>query len=76
MIEKKDFKEVIEKLGFELLSGTSEQYVKVFPELDCEVKVDFGNEKIIYPEDKGFIVNDHTTCNFQNSENFVVFECS
>lgn len=37
--------------------------------------VDVDNEKLIYPEDKGLIVNDKTTSNFSHNENFVVFEC-
>ena len=30
---------------------------------------------IIYPEEKGFQVNDRTTSNFDENENFVVLEC-
>jgi type I restriction enzyme M protein len=39
------------------------------------LKVDFDNQKLIYPIDKGFKVNDLTTSNFSSDENFVVFEC-
>ena len=37
--------------------------------------MDFENEKLIYPEAEGLIVNDKTTSNFSHNENFVVFEC-
>ncbi len=30
---------------------------------------------MIYPENKGFTVNERQTCNFKSNENFVVFEC-
>jgi len=30
---------------------------------------------LIYPENKGFTVNERQTCNFKSNENFVVFEC-
>lgn len=40
-----------------------------------ELKVDFDNETLIYPEEQGFVVNERQTCNFSDDENFVVFEC-
>ena len=40
----------------------------------CEVAVDFDNQKLKYPENKGLKVNDTTTSNFSHNENFVVFE--
>ena len=72
MITKENFKNVLEKLGF---TENKNIYIKPFPELDCELKVDFKNELLIYPEDKGFRVNERQTCNFKANENFVVFEC-
>lgn len=39
------------------------------------LKVDMAKELIQYPESDGLIVNDRTTCNFAQDENFVVFEC-
>ena len=42
---------------------------------DTYLKVDFKTEKLIYPEDKGFTINEKQTCNFEQNENFVVFEC-
>lgn len=41
----------------------------------CQMAVDVDNEKLLYPEDKGLVVNDKTTSNFSHNENFVVFEC-
>lgn len=72
MITKDNFKNVLEYLGF---AKSKDIYSKKFPKFDCELKVDFKNEKLIFPKEKGFIVNNETTTNFSSSENFVVFEC-
>lgn len=72
MITKDNFKELIIKLGF---SGKGDILIKKFKETDAYLKVDFKSEKLIYPEDKGFKVNERQTCNFKQNENFVVFEC-
>lgn len=74
MITKETFKKlVVTKLGFQ--KTTKNIYKKDFPELDCSLKVDFGQETMLYPEDKGMVVNERQTCNFKANENFVVFEC-
>lgn len=77
MINKDNFKDVLLSLGFKKDEGEmfSDTYYKHFPANDCYLKVDFENYRIIYPEDKGFTVNERQTCNFASSENFVVFEC-
>lgn len=72
MIDKNNFKELLQKLGF--LESKS-LFFKEFPESEASLMVDFKNEKLIYPEDKGFTVNERQTCNFLQKENFVVFEC-
>lgn len=72
MIDKDNFKEVLKKLGF-IESGTT--FHKKFQDIDAYLKVDFHAEQLIYPEDKGFTVNERQTCNFSKKENFVVFEC-
>lgn len=72
MITKENFKKVLEKLAF---TENKNIYTKIFHELDCELKVDFKNELLIYPENKGFTVNERQTCSFKANENFVVFEC-
>lgn len=72
MITKENFKKVLEKLAF---TENKNIYTKTFHELDCELKVDFKNELLIYPENKGLKVNERQTCNFKANENFVVFEC-
>ncbi|MGB1206045.1 MAG: N-6 DNA methylase [Chitinophagales bacterium] len=72
MITQKNFKELLRKLNFEE-DGTF--FYKIFAETDAYLKVDFKNKKLIYPEDKGFVVNEKQTCNFSQNENFVVFEC-
>ncbi len=72
MITKDNFKELILKLGF---SAEGDKFFKKFKETDAYLKVDFKTEKLIYPEDKGFKVNERQTCSFSQRENFVVFEC-
>lgn len=72
MITKENFKQVLETLGFAENNGI---YTKKYNNVDCELKVDFKNEKLIFPTEKGFQVNDETTSNFSHPENFVVFEC-
>lgn len=75
MITLSNLKDVLIKCGFTLDKSNPKIYKKYYANFDCFVIVDFKNEKIIYPVDKGFIVNDSTTCNFSKNENFVVLEC-
>ncbi len=70
MIRKENFKEVLKCLNF---IQKNDIWTKNFKEFDCELKVDFNEEKLIYP--KELKVNDKTTSNFSSPENFVVFEC-
>lgn len=72
MITKDNFSDVLVQLGFRKKKRI---YTKHFDSVDCDLKADFSNKKLIYPEDKGFEVNDGTTSNFEHPENFVVFEC-
>lgn len=72
-MNKEVFKKLLVKLGYNKTEGYI--YSKFFSSTDCTVQVDIKNEKLLYPEDKGFKVNDKTTCNFEKPENFVVFEC-
>lgn len=71
MLSKVNFRELLSQLEFE---SEKEVFYKEFAH-DVYLKVDFDKQKLIYPEDKGFIVNELQTCNFAASENFVVFEC-
>ena len=73
MITKKNFQELICYLGF--VDTAKGIYEKQYAELDACIRVDFNNEKIEYPEDKGMKITHHTTCNFSDPENFVVLEC-
>ncbi|WP_407517513.1 N-6 DNA methylase [Elizabethkingia anophelis] len=72
MITKDNFKELLEVLGF---SKSGNIYSKKIPDSDTYLKVDFQNEQLIYPEEKGLKINEKQTCNFSQKENFVVFEC-
>ena len=72
MIEKDNLKTVLVELGF-----VEDGFIlnKTFPDIDAYLKVDFKNQKLIYPTDKGLIINGEFTTNFSQKENFVVFEC-
>ena len=71
MITKDNFKNVLEKLGF---IENKNVFSKSFGSLtECVMAVNCNKEELIYPA--GVIINDRTICNFNNSENFVVFEC-
>ncbi|QIJ90180.1 Type I restriction-modification system, DNA-methyltransferase subunit M [Mesoflavibacter sp. HG96] len=72
MITKDNFKKVLDTLGFKKTTNT---YTKKFPDLGCALKVDFKNEKLVYPLDKGFTIAGDFTTSFTQKENFVVFEC-
>lgn len=72
MITISIFEKVLETLGF---INENNIYTKHFDNVDCDLKADFTNQKLIYPTEKGFEVNDGTTSNFEHPENFVVFEC-
>ncbi len=72
MINKDNLKDLLRILNFEIKGDI---YSKHFPNIDAYLKVDFKNNVLIYPTDKGFVVNGEFTCNFTSAENFVVFEC-
>ena len=72
MITKDKLKDMLKSIGF---TENKDVYSEFFKETDATLKVDFKKEELIYPEDKGFIVNERQTCNFKSNENFVVFEC-
>ncbi len=68
MITRSNFKDLLRTLGF-IEEGD------IFQKSDREVdlKVDFGKQRLIYPE--GLKVNRQDICNLSQNENFVVFEC-
>ncbi len=73
MITKDNFCDLLEAMEYrEKITGV---YEKRYSDFDCSITVDCNKELIIYPEEKGFQVNDHTTSNFDENENFVVLEC-
>jgi len=72
MITRENFKDLLHQLGFSEDGGV---FFKSFPAVDAYLAVDFGEGRIIYPEDKGFKVYRRQICNFEANENFVVFEC-
>ncbi len=72
MITKDNLKSVLLHLGFKKAT-IGDYFTKTYT--SCAVSVDFDNEELLYPTNKGLIVNDKTTSNFSHNENFVVFEC-
>lgn len=72
MITIDNFKTLLKMLNF---NKNGCKYSYKFDELDCELIADIKNKALIYPENKGLIINNHATCNFDMRENFVVFEC-
>ena len=74
MITKDNLRDVLIALDFDH-NKTADVYYRAFIGKKCEIRVDFKNQSISYPENEGFKVNDRTTCNFDHPENFVVLEC-
>ena len=70
MIKESNFREVLKTLHFKH-DSKNDIFSKVI--LDSELRVDFKNEILHYPEE--IIIHDKTTSNFSHPENFVVFEC-
>ncbi len=72
MITVHNFRSMLQAIGFE--PTTTAQILSKHIN-GVELKVDFDNETLIYPEEQGLVVNERQTCNFSDNENFVVFEC-
>ena len=70
MITKNNLKDLLQTLGFTAEENTFQKSIG-----EADLKVDCDKQRIIYPEDRGLIVNRQDTCNFSQNENFVVFEC-
>ena len=70
MITKVNFKDLLQTLGFTAEGNTFQKSIG-----EADLKVDFSKQRLIYPEDRGLIVNRQDISNFSQNENFVVFEC-
>ena len=70
MITKSNFKDLLKTLDFREDGNIFQKSIG-----EADLKVDFGEPSIVYPEDRGLIVNRRDTCNLSQNENFVVFEC-
>lgn len=74
-------KNLIRSLGYNPEDGCSDIYYKIYSKHDNYIiRVNFGTSNIEYrnekvSEENGIKWGDLTTCNFENSENFVVLEC-
>lgn len=73
MITKENFIDLLKYLGYKTLDNNIYKYE--FSQHGCGIEINFSEEKIKYPKEKGFVVNENQTCNFSSAENFVVFEC-
>lgn len=70
MITKENLSKVLKCLGFE---KRGDIYSKHYEKVNCDIRIDFKNEKIEYPSNLDTGAN--TTTNFSQAENFVVLEC-
>lgn len=69
IINKNNFKACLQALGF---VNNGDFFEKTFSTFNCKMSVDFRNNTLIYPSKiKGIERNN----NFEQPENFVVFEC-
>ncbi len=73
MLNKKTLPDLLKTLNFDS-DEDAKIWIKNFT-TGAYLKVDFDNQKLIYPTDQRFIVNGEFTTNFSSDENFVVFEC-
>ena len=66
-------KNLLKALKFTPKNGENNVYIKIYPQHDYSIEVDFNAKKMIY----GDKINlwDNTTANFSHSENLVVLEC-
>ncbi len=69
LITQENFRSVLKILNFE---DSGDVYTKHFLNTESILKVNFKKHELIYPEDKGFVINERQTCNFSSNENFVV----
>lgn len=74
MITVENLKDALLAIGFDYYKST-DTCNKSYLDDSCEIRVSFKNKKIEYPTEKGFVINDNTTTNFDHPENFVVLEC-
>ncbi|MBQ7360625.1 MAG: N-6 DNA methylase [Lachnospiraceae bacterium] len=77
-IDKENFRELLDNIGFKLEDGIGEVYTKMYPEHNgYTIKIDFEKETINYrgTSGNGITVVRDTTSNFSYDENAVVLEC-
>lgn len=69
VINKQNFKTCLQLLGF---VNNGDLFEKYFTAFDCKMCVDFKSNSLIYPQ---AIKGRERNNNFEQSENFIVFEC-
>ena len=72
MITISNLKDVLNSIGYK---EGKDSFIKEYQEFGCAIIVNFKEKTIQYPEESGLKVHKKTTCNFSESENFVVLEC-
>lgn len=76
MIDAQNFRALALHLGFTPdAQSVSDVLRKTYGSDEFELRIDFSNQLIEYPEAQGFKVHQRQTCNFSAAENAVVFEC-
>ncbi len=73
MTNNKYVQELLQHLGYR--QKKKDEWDFTFEASQATITVDTKQEKILYPIDKGFVINEQQTCNFSAPENFVVLEC-
>lgn len=76
MVNKEYIRKIIKHMGYQLLNGNEEIWVKKY-KYDYEIILNFEKETINYEknEENSIIVSNKSTSNFSRLENFVVLEC-
>jgi len=64
MIKKENFIKLLEQLNFIKRENI---YIKKFPDLKTELRVDIKKQELIYPEQDGFTIHERQTCNFKQA---------
>lgn len=76
MIDTDNFRALLIHLGFEPEVGSVRDILsKNLAHANLELRVDFTQQQLYFPEAQGIRVHNRQTCNFSTAENAVVFEC-
>ncbi len=74
MITLSNLKDALVALDYQPDRADS-SYTKRWPDFNATITIDLAAKQIEYPVDAGFKVNEATTCNLSDNENYVVLVC-